>query len=181
MCDDSIQDALRSLQYEVANLRSRITCVEEENQNLRNQIHTMEKIVHEYNDDDCAPHRKRRNSSYGGMTRSSSGNKGGKISASYTETCNFCNPRRCRTCENRVATLPSIVSLLAENEYIDARQLVLLACIVNRFIYSFLWRVMLPFGVACFVRIGQVRLFCRKMFAVIFRIVHGIGVWRIPK
>ena len=78
MCDDSIQDALSSLQYEVANLRSRITCVEEENQNLRNQIHTMEKIVHEYNDDDCAPHRKRRNSSYGGMTRSSSGNKGGR-------------------------------------------------------------------------------------------------------
>jgi len=46
----------------------------------------------------------------------------------FRETCNFCDPMRCRSCEKRVQMLPSIIPIVLKNDFIGVRDLAVLAC-----------------------------------------------------
>jgi len=47
---------------------------------------------------------------------------------SFRETCNFCDPMRCRACEKRIQMLPSIIPIILKNDFIGVRDLAVLAC-----------------------------------------------------
>lgn len=55
----------------------------------------------------------------------------------YIDTCNFCRPRRCRACDERISMIPPIISLLVKHNLIDARELGTLSSVshlLHRFI-----------------------------------------------
>ena len=126
---------LQTAQQELASLRARVATLEEENLTM------WAKLLVESNDDDCCneqidlPSRKKQK--FQDTSSVLACEEKLSTSAKFRETCDFCNPLRCRTCEKRISMIPSILSLLARNGSIGVGDLGRLASVspmIHRYI-----------------------------------------------
>ena len=94
------------------------------------------KLLVESNADDCCSEQNRQQSDLPSRKKQRCQDKSSILSceekssslAKFRESCDFCNPLRCRTCEKRISTIPSILSLLVKNDFLHAKDLGRLAC-----------------------------------------------------
>mmetsp|Transcript_14172 Transcript_14172/g.21764 ORF Transcript_14172/g.21764 Transcript_14172/m.21764 type:complete len:515 (-) Transcript_14172:127-1671(-) len=114
----AIVTAMQSMQKDISDLRSRIDCLEKENETLRTKMERYAEVDGCKNTSD----RKRRHIETACLevmcTRESK----------WNQTCSFCSKIRCQSCEKRISMLPTILTLLVKNGFVDELQLGALAC-----------------------------------------------------
>ena len=117
-CSEDLEARLQLVQQENADLIARVSSLEEEVKSLNVQLdRANEHVLHFQRikhgdigkDDNYATH-------------------GTDEMTSFRETCNFCDPMRCRACEKRIQMLPSIIPIILKNDFIGVRDLAVLAC-----------------------------------------------------
>ena len=105
---------LQYMKREISDLRSRVTILEQEKKAA------IAGITSCYSVDNITIDRKRSRTHHDGASIKSE-----KI----VDICEFCSPRRCRTCDKRISMIPSIITLLVTNDFIGAKELGVLACV----------------------------------------------------
>ena len=71
----------------------------------------------------CVHKRQRENNSNDHVNLAAIERERKSVSRKYRDICYFCTPLRCRTCEERIYMIPSIVSLLVKNDFIGTKEL----------------------------------------------------------
>jgi len=107
---------IQRMQRDISNLRSRVAILQKENLDLKAQVANQN-----WN--------KRLRSGSADESRSSGNQKKDDAvivhtahgSIKYRETCNFCDPFRCRGCEDKNLKLPSVISLLIKNGFFNMK------------------------------------------------------------
>ena len=102
-----LQSEFRSMKQEINDLKSRVNLLEG----------AISRTSSCSDDIQCGNKRQRECKSYENS-----------ISRKYRDICDFCTPLRCRTCEERISMIPSIVSLLVKNDFIGVQELGVLSC-----------------------------------------------------